>query len=119
MSGAARTVDTVLFDLDDTLHDDSTAYKRAARRVAEDVARERGVDAELLLASYIAQAGGFWKKLSVEHLALPIHDARTQLWSDALVASEAEIEAFLRGTQPSPPGTTRTALLALAEALVI
>ena len=38
---------------------------------------------------------------------------------DALVAREAEIEAFLRGTQPSPPGTTRTALLALAEALVI
>lgn len=95
MSGAARTVDTVLFDLDDTLHDDSTAYKRAARRVAEDVARERGVDAELLLASYIAQASGFWKKLSVEHLALPIHDARTQLWSDALVASGVPFDVAL------------------------
>ncbi len=92
---ASRIVDTVLFDLDDTLHDDSAAYKRAARRVAEDVARERGIDAQRLLDAYIAQASGFWKKLSVEHLALPIHDARTQLWSDALVASGVPFDIAL------------------------
>jgi len=42
---------------------------------------------ERLVRAYVAQASGFWKKLSQEHLTLPIHDARAQLWSDALVAS--------------------------------
>lgn len=95
MSAAPRTVDTVLFDLDDTLHDDSAAYKRAALRVAQDVARDRGIDAQRLVAAYIAQASGFWKKLSTEHLATPIHDARTQLWSDALVAGGVPFDAAL------------------------
>jgi putative hydrolase of the HAD superfamily len=91
----ARTIDTVLFDLDDTLLDDSAAYKRAARRVADQVAAERGIDAERLVREYVAQANGFWKKLSSEHLTLPIHDARAQLWSDALVASGVPVDAEL------------------------
>jgi type III secretion protein N (ATPase) len=36
---------------------------------------------------------------------------------EALVACQPEIETFRRGTEPSPPGATRAALLALAEAL--
>jgi HAD superfamily hydrolase (TIGR01549 family) len=95
MTSAARAIDTVLFDLDDTLLDDSTAYKRAARRVAEDLAAERGVDIERLVAAYVAQASSFWKKLSHEHLTLPIHDARAQLWSDALVASGVAVDTAL------------------------
>jgi putative hydrolase of the HAD superfamily len=95
MSTAARAIDTVLFDLDDTLLDDSTAYKRAARRVAGDLAAERGIDAERLVTAYVAQASGFWKKLSLEHLTLPIHDARAQLWSDALVASGVPVDVAL------------------------
>jgi putative hydrolase of the HAD superfamily len=95
MSTAARAIDTVLFDLDDTLLDDSTAYKRAARRVADDLAAERGIDAERLVTAYVAQASGFWKKLSHEHLTLPIHDARAQLWSDALVASGVPLDVAL------------------------
>jgi HAD superfamily hydrolase (TIGR01549 family) len=79
-------IDTVLFDLDDTLHDDSAAYKAAAKRVAEDVARARGIAAPALLAAYIAEANGFWKKLSTEHLTTAIHDTRVQLWYDALSA---------------------------------
>jgi putative hydrolase of the HAD superfamily len=92
---AARTIDTVLFDLDDTLHDDSTAYKKAARRVAEDVAASHGIDAEQLFRGYVAQANGFWKKLSQEHLTMPIHDARTQMWSDALVAAGVPLDVAL------------------------
>jgi putative hydrolase of the HAD superfamily len=95
VSSAARAIDTVLFDLDDTLLDDSTAYKRAARRVADDLAAERGVDPERLVKAYVAQASGFWKKLSHEHLTLPIHDARAQLWSDALVASGIPVDVAL------------------------
>jgi putative hydrolase of the HAD superfamily len=92
---AARTIDTVLFDLDDTLHDDSTAYKKAARRVADDVAAARGIDAEPLVRAYVAEANGFWKKLSQEHLTMPICDARTQMWSDALVASGVPLDVAL------------------------
>jgi len=90
-----RTIDTVLFDLDDTLLDDSAAYKAAARRVAGEVAAERGVDAGRLFTMYVAEANGFWKKLSQEHLAQPIHDARVQLWSDALIASGVPFDVAL------------------------
>jgi HAD superfamily hydrolase (TIGR01662 family) len=83
---SARSIDTVLFDLDDTLHDDTAAYQTAARRVAADVARERGVAEAALFDAYVAEANGFWKKLSTEHLTTPIHDTRTQLWYDALTA---------------------------------
>jgi len=95
MSTAARAIDTVLFDLDDTLLDDSAAYKQAAHRVADEVAAARGIDAERLFREYVAQANGFWKKLSAEHLTLPIHDARAQLWSDALVAAGVPLDVAL------------------------
>lgn len=87
-----RTIDTVLFDLDDTLLDDSSAYKRAARRVAGEVAAERGVDAQRLATAFVAEANGFWTKLTQERLTLPIHDARTQLWSEALQASGVPLD---------------------------
>jgi putative hydrolase of the HAD superfamily len=95
MTIVPRAIDTVLFDLDDTLLDDSSAYKRAARRVADELARERGVDAGLLFTEYVAQANGFWKKLSREHLTQPLHDARAQLWSDALVAAGVPVDVAL------------------------
>jgi putative hydrolase of the HAD superfamily len=90
-----RTIDTVLFDLDDTLLDDSNAYKRAARRVADELAVRYGVDPVRVFTEYVAQANGFWKKLSQEHLTLPIHDARAQLWSDALVAAGMPVDTVL------------------------
>jgi len=85
-------------DLDDTLLDDSAAYKAAARRVAAEVAAERGIAAERLFTAYVAEANGFWKKLSQEHLAQPIHDARVQLWSDALIASGVSLDVALAQT---------------------
>jgi HAD superfamily hydrolase (TIGR01549 family) len=79
-------IDAVLFDLDDTLHDDSAAYKTAAKRVAAGIAAERGVDADRLFAAYVEAANRFWKTLSNENLAIPIQDSRTQLWHEALLA---------------------------------
>ena len=76
----------VLFDLDDTLHDDTLAYRRAARRVASDVAREHGVDAEALLAAYVELAESFWKNLSSEHLGVRLAGLRAQMWAGALAA---------------------------------
>ncbi len=81
-----RTIDTVLFDLDDTLHDDTAAYQEAARMVCADVARRHAIDPAALLSAYIAEASAFWKKLSVEHLTAGIIDTRAQMWHDALIA---------------------------------
>jgi HAD superfamily hydrolase (TIGR01509 family) len=110
---SAREIDTVLFDLDDTLHDDSTAYKKAARRVADDVAAARGIDAQRLFAAYVAEANGFWKKLSQEHLTMPIHDARTQMWSDALVASGVPLDLALAQQCADDYGRYRNEVLEL------
>ncbi|HTU81230.1 MAG TPA: HAD family hydrolase [Candidatus Acidoferrales bacterium] len=79
-----RTLDVVLFDLDDTLHDDTTAYRSAAEEVAVEVAAEHGIDALALKAAYIAEAEGFWKRLSVEALATKLVPLREQLWRSAL-----------------------------------
>lgn len=79
-----RVVDTVLFDLDDTLHDDTDAYHRAARRVAGEVADAHGIAAELLFEAYVGEARAFWRSLSVTHLVVAIEDARVALWEAAL-----------------------------------
>ncbi len=89
-------IDTVLFDLDDTLHDDSAAYKAAAKHVAANVAAECGVDAERLFAAYVEAANRFWKTLSNENLGIPIQDTRTQLWREALVAAGLDDPALDR-----------------------
>ncbi|MBV8298864.1 MAG: HAD family hydrolase [Candidatus Eremiobacteraeota bacterium] len=86
MDRAHRVVDTVLFDLDDTLHDDSAAYRAAARSVAETVARERGIDARALAGAYEDQATAFWSQLSAEHLSVAIGEVREQMWDAALRA---------------------------------
>ena len=76
----------VIFDLDDTLHDDTRAYQAAAREVAEAIAGEYGIDGAALLAAYIEQAQQFWKAMSAEHLTMQIVDTRVALWSAALKA---------------------------------
>jgi putative hydrolase of the HAD superfamily len=78
------TITTVLFDLDDTLHDDTTAYRGAARVAAEMVARERAVDVQELVDAYDGAAMGFWSALSAEHLTRAIGDERVRMWYDAL-----------------------------------
>jgi putative hydrolase of the HAD superfamily len=79
-----RRIDTVLFDLDDTLHDDTTAYRAAARAVAEIFARERAIDAQALVDAYEGEAMDFWSALTTEHLALAIGDQRERMWHAAL-----------------------------------
>jgi len=79
-----RIVDTVLFDLDDTLHDDTEAYHRAARRVADEVAAVHRIDAELLYHAYVGEARKFWRELSAAHLMVAIEEARVALWEAAL-----------------------------------
>jgi HAD superfamily hydrolase (TIGR01549 family) len=77
--------DAVLFDLDDTLHDDTLVYHRAAHRVAEEVAATRGVDAQALFDAYIAEADGFWKGLSPAAFSVPLAGLRARMWHAALL----------------------------------
>lgn len=79
-----RAIETVLFDLDDTLHDDTRAYQSAAEEVAREVAAEHGIDALELKAAYIAQAEGFWKRLSADVLRERLEATRVRLWESAL-----------------------------------
>jgi putative hydrolase of the HAD superfamily len=89
-----RAIEAVLFDLDDTLHDDTLAYQSAAEDVAHEIAAEHGVDALELKAAYIAQAEGFWKRLSPEAFAVKLAHIRPQLWQAALETVGLEDQAL-------------------------
>lgn len=80
----SRRIDVVLFDLDDTLHDDTAAFHGAAEEVAREVAAEHGVDALELKAAYINEAQGFWHRLTSDQLKTRLSGVRRQLWHGAL-----------------------------------
>jgi putative hydrolase of the HAD superfamily len=81
-----RDVEVVLFDLDDTLHDDTYAYQSAAEEVAREVAAEHGIDALALKAAYIAEAEGFWKRLTADDLKVRLASIRAGMWQTALAS---------------------------------
>jgi len=106
-----RVVDTVLFDLDDTLHDDSEAYRRAARRVADEVAAAHGIDAERLQHAYVLEARKFWHELSATSL-VAIEATRVDLWDAALAHVALADRALAAGCSDRYAGY-RAELLAL------
>jgi putative hydrolase of the HAD superfamily len=77
-------LEVVLFDLDDTLHDDTTAYTTAAEEVAREIAIEHGVDALALKRAYVAEAEGFWHRLDPEALRTRLSGIRHAMWKAAL-----------------------------------
>ncbi len=83
-AGTRPPLRAVIFDLDDTLHDDTAAYHRAAQRVACDLGAARGVDAAALLAAYVAEAERFWQNLSDVQLKTSLGGVRTAMWLSAL-----------------------------------
>jgi putative hydrolase of the HAD superfamily len=78
------TFEAVLFDLDDTLHDDSATYRNAARDVALEVAAEYGVDAGQLAGAYVAAADRFWMTLTEDRIATSMAQLRNDMWLEAL-----------------------------------
>ncbi len=84
----------VLFDLDDTLHDDTATYRGAAGRVAHDVAGTHAIEADALLGAYVAQAETFWQSLGAESLGTPLVDVRAKMWRAALGAVGLSDEAL-------------------------
>lgn len=89
-----RSLETVLFDLDDTLHDDTECYRGAAEQVAHEIAAAHAVDALALKAAYVAEAEGFWQRLSSEHLTTRLGPLRSQMWRSALAAVGIEDAAL-------------------------
>ena len=81
---ARPPLEIVLFDLDDTLHDDTYAYHSAAEEVAREVAAEHGIDALTLKDAYIAEAEGFWHRLSADDLKVKLASLRASMWQSAL-----------------------------------
>jgi putative hydrolase of the HAD superfamily len=79
-----KRLEAVLFDLDDTLHDDTSAYQNAAEEVAREIAVERGIDALALKAAYVAEAEGFWHRLAPDALQETMAGIRRRLWGSAL-----------------------------------
>ncbi|HUA09504.1 MAG TPA: HAD family hydrolase [Candidatus Acidoferrales bacterium] len=80
----SRKLEVALFDLDDTLHDDTYAFTSAAEEVAREIALEHGVDALTLKHAYIAEAEGFWHRLSPEQLRTRLSGLRATMWAAAL-----------------------------------
>jgi HAD superfamily hydrolase (TIGR01549 family) len=78
------SIDAVLFDLDDTLHDDTAAFEGAANDVAHEVAAEYGIDAGELASAYVRRAGDFWKRLSRDELTTALGRVRSAMWESAL-----------------------------------
>src|SRR5260370_26275355 len=77
-------IEAVLFDLDDTLHDDSVSYHYASKRAAEEVALWCEADAEALRYAYITVAESFWQNLSNEHLIAKPVGLRRRMWTEAM-----------------------------------
>lgn len=91
-----RDLAAVLFDLDDTLHNDTHAYQSAACEVAEWIAAGHGVDAHALFEAYIAHTSRYWSALSAEHLNMPIAESRYELWASALADAGITDQATIR-----------------------
>ncbi len=81
-----REVKTVLFDLDDTLHDDTLAFTSAAEEVAREVAAEHDIDALALKDAYVAEAEGFWQRLTGDQVRTKMSQLRTTMWNNALTS---------------------------------
>ena len=78
-----RAMDAVLFDLDDTLHDDTASYRTTARRVARYVADRFDIDPQALAEAYLASLGQFWEELSPESLAVRSQNLHARWWGQA------------------------------------
>jgi len=86
----------VVFDLDDTLHNDTHAYQSAACDVAEEIGERYDVSAQAVFDAYIEHTSRYWRALSAEHLNTPIADSRYELWASALRTVGIEDDAITR-----------------------
>ena len=74
----------LVFDLDDTLCDDTSSYHAAALDAARELAREHAIDAGALKEAYIREADGFWQRLTPEELGKSVGGLRQRRGAAAL-----------------------------------
>ncbi|TAM60518.1 HAD family hydrolase [bacterium] len=74
----------LVFDLDDTLCDDTRSYHAAALEAARALALEHSVDPEALKDAYIREADGFWQRLTPAELGKSTVSLRERMWAAAL-----------------------------------
>jgi putative hydrolase of the HAD superfamily len=84
----------VLFDLDDTLHDDTVSYRYAAERAARDIAVVYGLDAYAIACAYELEATTFWESLHASDLAKRPVGLLQRFWGLALRKMGIEDEAL-------------------------
>ncbi len=110
-TGMSR-VRAVIFDLDDTLHDERWAGEQAAITVAQDLAQRFGLEAEAIWPSYMSRASNFFRGLATADMGRSIELERIGWWRDTL-AEFALHDAALAATCAAEYLRTRTALLRL------
>lgn len=81
-----RALEAVLFDLDDTLHDDTASYHGAAEQVAQEIAASHAIDALALKTAYVNEAESFWQRLGPEQLSVKLGSLRALMWGNALAS---------------------------------
>src|SRR5579872_3122976 len=91
-----RDLAAVIFDLDDTLHDDTYAYQTAALEVAQEIAGAEAIDPVVLCSAYVEHAQRLWQTLSAEHLTTEFSETRHRLWATALAAVGIRSEEHVR-----------------------
>lgn len=74
---------TVLFDLDDTLHDDTLAFQSAARDVSLEVCTDNAVAPRALAQAFVEELESFWKRFDARKIA-PGTNIRKMMWREAL-----------------------------------
>jgi putative hydrolase of the HAD superfamily len=76
-----RATETVLFELDDTLHDEKAAYRATALRVADYVAVRFGLDGREIAESYLQVVYGFHdRQLSDEDMHGRDQSLQARFW---------------------------------------
>lgn len=79
-------LDAVVFDLDDTLFDDTSSFTDAARYVAACLQREYPVDENAVVAAYIEKLEAYWEGLWTADVRTAVTGLRARIWSAALTA---------------------------------
>ena len=80
----------ILFDLDDTLHDDTSTLAEAALVVAETISGVHHCDAKILYESFLHELEVFWEQLKAGRAATP-KNPRAEMWKSALKCVEITV----------------------------
>ena len=88
LEGEGVTLRCLCFDLDDTLHNDGEAYRRAVRATCETAAADHCPEVPLddLIARYVEVSDAFWAEVDVAPHAFPAEEIRRAVWRRALAS---------------------------------